>query len=52
MTKAGPSAEKTRRMMSLTNKHYRRFFEDELENHKGLFPDKDIPFMKVPVMRG
>ena len=33
-----------------TNKHYRRFFEDELENDKELFP-KPI-FYNMDIMRG
>ena len=38
------------RLMAESNKHYRKFYEDELENDKKLFPC--MPFLKVPVMRG
>ena len=34
----------------LTNKHYRVYFEDELENDRDLFP-KPI-FVTAPIMRG
>ena len=33
-----------------SNKHFRRYYEDELENDKKLFPS--MPFLKIPVMRG
>ena len=32
--------------------HYRKFYEDELENDRTLFPDPDDPFVKIPVKRG
>ena len=36
----------------MTNLHYRKFYEDELENDRTLFPDPDDPFIKIPVKRG
>lgn len=36
----------------MTNLHYRKFYEDELENNKALFPDPDEPFIKIPIKRG
>jgi len=38
--------------MELTNLHYRKFYEDELENNRALFPDADEPFINIPIMRG
>lgn len=32
--------------------HYRKFYEDELENDRSLFPDPDEPFVKIPIKRG
>ena len=42
--------EETERHLEITNLHYRRFYDDELENNKELFP-KD-PFINVPIKRG
>jgi len=39
-------------MTKETNLHYRKFYEDELENDKVLFPDPDDPFIKIPIKRG
>ena len=36
----------------MTNLHYRKFYEDELENDRDLFPDPDEPFIKIPIKRG
>lgn len=36
----------------MTNLHYRKFYEDELENDRQLFPDPDEPFITIPVKRG
>jgi len=36
----------------VTNLHYRKFFEDELENDKSLFPEPDEPFIRIPIKRG
>lgn len=44
--------EEESRKIKVTNLHYRKFYEDELENDKGLFPDPDDPFIKVPIKRG
>jgi hypothetical protein len=38
------------RKEKLTNLHYRRFFDQELEKNKDLFPEN--PFTRIPVMRG
>ena len=38
------------RKLRITNRHYRRFFDDELENNKDLFPS--MPFLKIPLKRG
>jgi len=38
--------------MEVTNLHYRKFYEDELENDRALFPDPDEPFIRVPIKRG
>ena len=40
------------RQTEVTNLHYRKFYEDELENDRTLFPDPDDPFVKIPVKRG
>ena len=37
-------------MLEVTNLHYRRFFDDELENNKDLFPNQ--PFISVNIKRG
>ena len=42
--------EKNNRMMEQSNKHYRKYYEDELENNKALFPE--MPFLKVEIKRG
>lgn len=36
----------------MTNLHYRKFYEDELENDRQLFPDPDEPFISIPIKRG
>jgi hypothetical protein len=38
------------RMLKISNKHYRRYYEDELENWKDLCCDK--VFENVPITRG
>ena len=38
------------RQTEITNLHYRKFYEDELENNKNLFPEN--PFLRIPIMRG
>lgn len=40
------------RQTEVTNLHYRKYYEDELENDRTLFPDPDDPFIKIPVKRG
>ena len=40
------------RITNVTNLHYRKFYEDELENDRDLFPDPDEPFIKIPIKRG
>ena len=42
--------EETERMLDITNLHYRKFYDDELENNKELFPRP--PFLSVPIKRG
>ena len=42
--------EEVERMLELTNLHYRRFYDDELENNKDLFPK--APFINVDIKRG
>ena len=44
--------EEETRITKVTNLHYRKFYEDELENDKDLFPDPDEPFIRVPIKRG
>lgn len=44
--------EEANRKTSVTNLHYRKYYQDELENDKDLFPDPDDPFIKIPVKRG
>jgi hypothetical protein len=44
--------EEENRITGVTNLHYRKFYEDELENDKDLFPDPDEPFVRIPIMRG
>ena len=44
--------EEENRQTEVTNLHYRKFYEDELENDRTLFPDPDDPFIKIPVKRG
>ena len=44
-------AEETRKT-NVTNLHYRKFYEDELENDRQLFPDPDEPFVRIPIKRG
>ena len=34
----------------MTNLHYRKFFEDELENDDELFPE--MPFVNYSIIRG
>lgn len=43
-------AEDRARMLKISNKHYRKFYEDELENNEELFHDK--VFTTVDVVRG
>lgn len=43
--------EENRKTM-VTNLHYRKYYQDELENDRDLFPDPDDPFIKIPIMRG
>ena len=38
--------------MAKTNFHYRKFYEDELENDKNLFPDENEPFRNIDIKRG
>jgi len=40
----------TDQMPSKGNKHYRKFYMDELENNKEIFPRQ--PFHKIPIIRG
>ena len=44
--------EEENRITKVTNLHYRKFYEDELENDRALFPDPDDPFIKIPIKRG
>lgn len=44
--------EEENRITQVTNLHYRKYYEDELENDKALFPDPDEPFISIPVKRG
>jgi len=44
--------EEENRITLATNLHYRKFYEDELENDRTLFPDKDEPFISIPIKRG
>lgn len=41
-----------KRMLKLTNRHYRKFYEDELENDETLFSEANKPFINVDVKRG
>jgi len=43
-------AEDKARLLKISNKHYRKFYEDELENNEELFHDK--VFTTVDVVRG
>ena len=45
-------AKEMHRKTKLTNLHYRKFYEDELENDKSLFPDPDEPFINIGIKRG
>ena len=38
--------------MSITNLHYRKYYEDELENDRTLFADPEEPFVKIDIKRG
>lgn len=40
------------RKMYITNLHYRKYYEDELENDRTLFADPEEPFVKIDVKRG
>ena len=42
----------TERRLEITNLHYRKFYEDELENNRVLFPDPEEPFINIPIKRG
>ena len=44
--------EEEHRRTNVTNLHYRKFYEDELENDRQLFPDPDDPFIKIPIKKG
>jgi len=44
--------EEENRVTNATNLHYRKYYQDELENDKDLFPDPDDPFIKIPIKRG
>lgn len=44
--------EEESRKTRVTNLHYRKYYQDELENDKNLFPDPDDPFIKIPIKRG
>ena len=44
--------EEINRKTNVTNLHYRKYYQDELENDKTLFPDPDDPFIKIPIKRG
>ena len=44
--------EEETRITNATNLHYRKFYEDELENDKNLFPDPDEPFIRIPIKKG
>jgi hypothetical protein len=37
---------------SKTNLHYRKFYEDELENDTSIFADPNEPFRNIDVKRG
>ena len=43
-------AEELERKLEITNLHYRKFYDDELENDKDLFPS--MPFLSIPIKRG
>lgn len=43
--------KETERLLSISNKHYRKFFEDELENNKEIFGHEKV-FTTVPIYRG
>ena len=47
---AAQAQEELDRKLEITNLHYRRFFDDELENNAELFPS--MPFLSVPIKRG
>jgi len=42
--------ETMERMLEMTNLHYRKFYDDELENNKDLFPR--MPFISAGIKRG
>ena len=44
------AAEVEDRKLQVTKKHYRKFYDDELENCKELFPY--MPFLSIPIKRG
>jgi hypothetical protein len=37
-------------ILTETNKHFRRFYDDELENNKEIFPE--MPFSNIDIFRG
>ena len=39
-----------KQVVEMTDKHYRRFFDDELENNKDIFPK--MPFINADIFRG
>lgn len=44
--------EEDARIAQKTNLHYRKFYEDELENDKSIFPDPTEPFRNIDIKRG
>ena len=52
MEAAAEQLNEEARVTQVTNLHYRKFYEDELENDRQLFPDPDEPFISIPIKRG
>ena len=52
MAAAADELAEENRITQVTNLHYRKFYEDELENDRQLFPDPDEPFIRIPIKRG
>ena len=44
--------EEQARIATKTNLHYRKFYEDELENDENIFPDPNEPFRNINIKRG